>query len=75
MNHEKIGHAAGIVWNRLNEVESEGVTMTELKKLPGLTTDEVVAAVGWLSREGKLNFQAQGRKSLVTLDADAPSCI
>lgn len=75
MNYEKIGSAAGIVWNRLKEVDSEGVTITELKKLRGVTTDEVVAAIGWLAREGKLSFQAQGRKSLVTLSTDVPACL
>ena len=67
MNTEKIGAAVGALWARLAESGDEGVTLTELKKEPGLTGDEVVAALGWLAREGKLSFKAQGRRSFVSL--------
>jgi len=67
MNTEKIGAAAGALWARLSESGDDGISLTELKKQPGLTSDEVVAAVGWLAREGKVSFKAQGRRSFVAL--------
>jgi hypothetical protein len=69
MNSEKIGTAAGVLWTWLGD-RGVGVTMTELKKVPGLTTDEAVTAVGWLAREGKLSFSVEGRKSLISLAVD-----
>ncbi len=64
MNADKIGAAAGVVWERLRAKKDEGCTLSELKrKTPGFTADEVVAGVGWLSREGKLQLEPQGRKT------------
>ncbi len=68
MDSEKIGAAAGIIWERLRAKAREGCTLNELKrKTPGFTADEVVAGVGWLSREGKLEASTSGRKILLTL--------
>ena len=66
MNCERIGDAAGIVWNELGEKGK--VTLSELKKIRvGFTSDEVIAAVGWLAREGKIAFQSKGRVSYLSL--------
>ncbi len=67
MNQERIGTAAGIVWTQLNK-NPEGVTLNALKKIKGLTADEVVAAVGWLAREGKLAFTSEKKKTLIALN-------
>lgn len=67
MNHDTIGEAAGSVWRRLAEKGDAGLSFAEIKKIPGLTGDEVMAAIGWLAREGKLAFRVEGRKVSVSL--------
>jgi len=67
LNSERIGKAAGAVWNKLHTRAKDGVTLTDLKKLTGFTADEAIAGIGWLAREGKLSFESQGRKFLVKL--------
>ena len=54
MNVETIGSWAGLVWNALNA--SESLTFKEVKKETKLKEKELYAAIGWLGREGKLNF-------------------
>jgi hypothetical protein len=54
---EKIGNDAGHVWNVLNEEKVKSVK--ELKKLTKLNDKEIYAAIGWLAREEKLNFDLQ----------------
>ena len=59
MNVETIGSWAGLVWNALNA--SESLTFKEVKKETKLKEKELYAAIGWLGREGKLNFaEAEG---------------
>ena len=67
MNHETIGHAAGIVWSRLNEAGEEGLSLSAIKKIPGIKSDEAVAALGWLSREDKIQFETVKRALRVSL--------
>ena len=54
MNAETIGTWAGLMWNALNEVETLG--LKQVKKETKLKDKELYAAIGWLSREGKLNI-------------------
>ena len=67
MNVESIGKAAGIVWTFLKEANSQGVTLAELKKIKGLKADDAVLAIGWLAREGKLQFTSTAGKVNITL--------
>ena len=53
MNAETIGTWAGLMWNALSEVETLG--LKQVKKETKLKDKELYAAIGWLSREGKLN--------------------
>lgn len=55
MNTETIGCWAGMVWNALNEAEALG--LKQIKKITKLKEKEIYAALGWLAREGKVNFQ------------------
>ena len=58
--------AAGIVWERLRE--KGRLTFSELKCVrSGRACDEIVAAVGWLAREGRLTFRNRGRASYIEL--------
>ena len=67
MNQETIGHAAGVIWNRLNEAGEDGLSLSAVKKIPGIKSDEAVAALGWLSREGKVEFESVKRAVRVSL--------
>lgn len=70
MNTDTIGTAAGLVWSALNEAEALGVK--QIKKITKLKEKEVYAALGWLAREGKVNFQEteDGKDLLVSLFQD-----
>jgi hypothetical protein len=62
---EEIGHIAGDVWGLLNT--DGGMTLTTLKKTMAAPGDLVLAAVGWLAREGKLEFAGEGRSVKISL--------
>ena len=68
MNTDVIGALAGSVWNSLNEADVLGTK--QLKKVAKIKTDkELYAALGWLAREGKINFQdsEDGKELLISL--------
>ena len=67
MNEESIGRAAGILWKYLSETEKPVSVSALKKKFQKLKSDEVIAALGWLAREGKLSFLTEKRKMLVGL--------
>jgi hypothetical protein len=54
-----IGHAAGDVWGLLSSGDPR--TIAEIKKSVKAPGDVVVAAIGWLAREHKLEFVASGK--------------
>jgi hypothetical protein len=54
-----IGHAAGDVWGFLSGGEPR--TIAEVKKAVKAPADVVVAAIGWLAREDKLEFVTNGK--------------
>ena len=54
MNVEQIGTAAGAVWQALNTAYALGIK--QLKKETKLKKEEIIAALGWLAREGKVNI-------------------
>ena len=64
MNTETIGQNARLVWEALNLGEALGTK--QLKKMTKLKDKELYAALGWLAREGKINFQeAEDAKELI----------
>ena len=64
MVHE-IGMAAGDVWHYL---ESNGSsTMEQIKKALPLKDAVLLMATGWLAREGKLSFEAEGRTLRISM--------
>jgi hypothetical protein len=64
LTHE-IGETAGAIWRTLEE---EGpLTITALKKQIEASDAVLYMAIGWLSREGKIAFDAQGRSFTVRL--------
>ena len=55
MNVQTIGECAGIVW-RLLHGDNRRWEYKELKEASGLRVRELNAAIGWLAREGKIQF-------------------
>ena len=50
---EKIGSVAGKIWSTLNEKK---LTQTQLKKATGLNDKMLFLGLGWLAKEGKIEF-------------------
>lgn len=54
MNIETIGTWAGEVYKALESSETRMLGLKGLKKATKLKKDELMAALGWLGREGKI---------------------
>lgn len=64
---EKIGTNAGIVWYVLDGATAP-MDLKSIKKQTKLSTErEVLLALGWLAKEGKLVFEGSGRDFTVRL--------
>ena len=62
---ETIGAAAGKIWEYL---DTNGATsVTKVTKETELNRNDVQRAIGWLAKEGKLNFEMEGRTELLSL--------
>lgn len=60
----KIGENAGAVWGALQN-GAQGVKA--LKKATKLKNEDLYMALGWLAREGKLNFTVEEADTIVAL--------
>ena len=56
MNTENIGTWAGFVWNALND-SKKALNLKDLRKASKLKVNELHCALGWLAKEGKLDFK------------------
>ena len=54
MTIESIGTWAGEVYKALESSDTRSLGLKELKKATKLKKDELMAAYGWLGREGKI---------------------
>lgn len=54
MNKTQIGENAGIVWNILKD--NRHWEYDNLKKISGLSDRDLNAALGWLAKEDKIDF-------------------
>ncbi len=62
---ETIGDAAGKIWEYL---EKNGATsVSKVTKETELNRTDAQRAIGWLAKEGKLNFEMEGRTELLSL--------
>jgi hypothetical protein len=61
----EIGHVAGDVWGMLSR--DGGQTIAALKKSIDAPGEVVLAAIGWLAREDKLEFSSRGRTVKISL--------
>lgn len=55
INVENIGNWAGQVWNALNDA-NKPLSTKDLRKVAKLKVNEMHCGIGWLAKEGKLNF-------------------
>ncbi len=67
MNIESIGTWAGEVYKALESAEGKALGMKLLKKATKLKKDELMAAIGWLGREGKLDLSTENEEVVVKL--------
>ena len=65
ISSEDIGHTAGEIWSVLNR--NGGQSLASIKKSVDAPTDLVLAAIGWLAREDKLEFAGSGRTVKISL--------
>jgi hypothetical protein len=66
--NEKIGQAAGQIWQIL-AANQEPISIAALSKKANTTSQMTQLALGWLAREGKLNFVEKGKTLTVSLSA------
>ena len=67
MNIESIGTWAGEVYKALENVETRTLGLKQIKKATKLKKDELMAAFGWLGREGKIAIAQNDEEIVVTL--------
>jgi hypothetical protein len=61
----EIGHVAGEVWGALSR--GGPLTIAAIKKEVNASGDLVIAAIGWLAREDKLDFTTAARTTKISL--------
>lgn len=67
MNIESIGTWAGEVYQALEKSDTHILGLKELKKATKLKKDEIMAALGWLGREGKIVIATNDEEIAVSL--------
>lgn len=67
MTIESIGTWAGETYKALESAEANMLGMKMLKKATKLKKDELMAAIGWLGREGKLVITQDDEDIIVKL--------
>lgn len=67
MNIESIGTWAGAVYMALDGSETRMLGFKQIKKATKLKKDEMMAALGWLGREGKVSISENGDDIIIAL--------
>lgn len=67
MNIETIGTWAGEVYKALESSDTRMLGLKGLKKATKLKKDELMAALGWLGREGKITIAMNDEELVTTL--------
>ena len=67
MNIESIGTWAGEVYKALEASDTRRLGLKAIKKATKLKKDELMAAFGWLGREGKIAIAQNDEEIVVTL--------
>lgn len=61
----KVGETAGNIWRLLKEQEE--VNISQLPKLLNEKSSIVYQGLGWLAREGKIEYRIKAAKTFVSL--------
>lgn len=67
MNIESIGTWAGEVYKALDSQDTHMLGFKGIKKATKLKKDEIMAALGWLGREGKVVITTEDEDIVVSL--------
>lgn len=67
MNIESIGTWAGEVYKALESSDTRMLGFKGVKKATKLKKDEIMAALGWLGREGKIVLTQNDEDIVITL--------
>ena len=67
MNIESIGTWAGEVYKALENTDTRTLGLKGVKKATKLKKDEIMAALGWLGREGKVALAMNDEDLVITL--------
>ncbi|GFI39898.1 MAG: winged helix-turn-helix domain-containing protein [Muribaculaceae bacterium] len=67
MNIESIGTWAGEVYKALDSSDTRMLGFKAVKKATKLKKDEIMAALGWLGREGKIVIAQNDEDIVITL--------
>lgn len=67
MNIESIGTWAGEVYKALEGSDTRMLGFKQIKKATKLKKDEIMAALGWLGREGKIVIAQNDEDVIVNL--------
>ena len=65
-----IGSIAGVIWHYLED--NDEATFTKLTREIGESERTVLMGVGWLAREGKLDFEKRKQGTYITLKTQQP---
>ncbi|WP_300794925.1 winged helix-turn-helix domain-containing protein [uncultured Bacteroides sp.] len=68
MDKYQIGTNAGIVWNKLKD--NAHWDYKQLKAATGLTDRDLNAAIGWLAREDKIDFDISDQHDTLFLNVN-----
>lgn len=67
MNIDSIGTWAGEVYTALNNSDTHILGLKQIKKATKLKKDEIMSALGWLGREGKIVITENDEDIVVSL--------
>ena len=67
MNIESIGTWAGEVYKALESSDTRTLGLKGVKKATKLKKDEIMAALGWLGREGKVTLAENDEDLVIAL--------
>lgn len=67
MNIESIGTWAGEVYKALESTDTHTLGLKQIKKATKLRKDQLMAAFGWLGREGKVLITEDDQDIILTL--------
>jgi hypothetical protein len=65
ISNDQIGHVAGDLWRLLDKDGAQN--LAEIKKAIPASNELVLAAIGWLAREDKVEFTASGKSVKIAL--------